>query len=98
MIKNILELSPKIKTFWNVLHSYTVFHSGMFFKVLQYSIRKHSKFEKVPDYPFPSRLLHLLKYTKIEFKAYGTSSKAKIAFKKEYIKYVINHPTLHYPS
>ena len=37
-IKNILEQSPKIKTFRNVLQSSTVFHFGMFYKVLQNSI------------------------------------------------------------
>ena len=35
-IKNILEQSPKIKIFHNVLQSSTVFHSGMFYKVLFY--------------------------------------------------------------
>ena len=39
-IKIILEQSPKIKTFRNVLQSPTVFYSGMFYEVLQYSVGK----------------------------------------------------------
>ena len=33
-IKKTLEQFPKVKTFWNVQQSSTVFHSGTFYEVL----------------------------------------------------------------
>ena len=51
-ISGILEQSPRNKTFRNVIQSSTVFHSGKFYKVLQYSVEKSVTFEKVPGYSF----------------------------------------------
>ena len=50
--KKIFEQSRKIRTFRNVLQCPTVFHTGMFYKVLQYYVEHSSTFEKVPDYYF----------------------------------------------
>ena len=84
-IKKILELSSKMKTLLNVLQSSTVFHSEMFYKVLQYSIAKLLNIQEIfrlffflLDYS-----IHIieqynnLKYIKLQEK--------QITFKQEYI-------------
>ena len=90
-IQKILKQFPKIKTFQNVLRSSTVFHSGIFYKVLNYSI---GKFFNIRE---SSRLFLFLLDSSIYIIEQCTNFKyikyqeKQITFKNEYF-HVIDHP------
>ena len=81
----ILEYSPTSKTFWNILPSSTVFHSGMFYNVLLYSI------ENIFDIQESSRLFFCFLDCSIYIIEQFTNLKCikhlekQMTFKKEYI-------------
>ena len=76
-IKRMLKQSPKVKTFRNVQQSFTNFHFGMFYKVLQYSIENFFNIRaSCRVFFFPSRYFRLHNWTIHQFKVHEISRKA----------------------
>ena len=92
-IKIILEQSPMIKNFWNVLQSPTVFYSGMFYEVLQYSVGKFFNIRessRIKFFLLDSSIYIIEQYINLKYIKYQVE---QITFKR--FIFVINSPTLH---